>query len=318
MLWYIIIINMIWLILIVIIVGYFIVKAINKNTVNNAVIAQQQYLNSPEYKKQAQADMAYWSIVNDTLDYQIWITEAEIKTYNLPDTFTGVTYEDGKESKPKRYTKKEIIEGNKAHIKELKKNLKELKEKYEVKKSEYSGFYPSDINTIRDKYGFTIPFPVSDDGSFLNEDNASSWSMYEDRLNKLKRREWELSKLKNGEDVKKLTLEQATRLFQANKSLNIGLLERELHIDYGEARKLIEEMKQIKIIPDYKKHLSGDALWKEAVKLVLQSQKASTSLLQRELGVGYGEGANLIQRMEDEGIISSADGSKPREVLKQA
>jgi hypothetical protein len=306
---------MVWLILIVIVVGYFIVKAINRNTVNNAVIAQQQYLNSPEYKNQTQADMAYWGYVNDTLDYQIWITEAEIKAYNLPDSFTGVTYDNGKESKPKKYTKKEIIEGNKAEIKNLKKNLKELKEEYEAKKSEYAGYYPSDINTIRDKYDFTVPFPVSDDGSYLNEDNASSWSMYEERLNKLKRRQWELSNLQKGVDVQKLTLEQAAKIFHANKTLSIAMLERELHIDYWEAKKLIEVMKEKGIIPDILKNVD---LWKAAVNLVIETQSASTSLLQRRLRIGYDEAAKLIQKMEDEGIVSSANGTDPRKVLKLA
>lgn len=48
-----------WIIVMIVIVGYFIVRAINRNTSNNAVIAQQQYLSSPEYTKQRQASLDY-------------------------------------------------------------------------------------------------------------------------------------------------------------------------------------------------------------------------------------------------------------------
>jgi len=44
--------------------------------------------------------------------------------------------------------------------------------------------------------------------------------------------------------------------------------------------------------------------------------KASTSLLQRRLRIGYGRAAHLIDRMERDGIVGPADGSKPREILK--
>lgn len=58
-----------------------------------------------------------------------------------------------------------------------------------------------------------------------------------------------------------------------------------------------------------------DNLWKEAVKVVIDNRKASTSLLQRRLRIGYGRAARLIETMEEQGIIGSADGSKARDVL---
>lgn len=61
---------------------------------------------------------------------------------------------------------------------------------------------------------------------------------------------------------------------------------------------------------------SGDeAEFKDAVHVVLEARKASTSLLQRRLRIGYGKAARLIEQMEEQGIISPADGSRPREVL---
>jgi S-DNA-T family DNA segregation ATPase FtsK/SpoIIIE len=60
-----------------------------------------------------------------------------------------------------------------------------------------------------------------------------------------------------------------------------------------------------------------DEVYDEAVRLVVESGKASTSLLQRRLRLGYGRAARLIDLMEKDGIVSAPDGSKPREVLKR-
>ncbi|HWY70852.1 MAG TPA: DNA translocase FtsK [Terriglobales bacterium] len=60
-----------------------------------------------------------------------------------------------------------------------------------------------------------------------------------------------------------------------------------------------------------------DELFEDAVRLVLDFGKASTSLLQRRLRIGYGRAAHLIDLMEREGIVGAADGPKPREVLKR-
>ena len=61
----------------------------------------------------------------------------------------------------------------------------------------------------------------------------------------------------------------------------------------------------------------NDELFEDAVRLVLEFGKASTSLLQRRLRVGYGRAAHLIDLMERDGIVGAADGPKPREVLKR-
>ena len=58
-----------------------------------------------------------------------------------------------------------------------------------------------------------------------------------------------------------------------------------------------------------------DAIFNKAVRLAVESQKVATSLLQRRLSIGYGRAAKLIDRMEEMGIVSPADGNKPRRVL---
>ncbi|QHN05306.1 DNA translocase FtsK [Granulicella sp. WH15] len=59
-----------------------------------------------------------------------------------------------------------------------------------------------------------------------------------------------------------------------------------------------------------------DPMYDDAVRLVFEFGKASTSLLQRRLRVGYGRAAHLIDLMEKDGLVGPADGSKPREILK--
>ncbi len=60
----------------------------------------------------------------------------------------------------------------------------------------------------------------------------------------------------------------------------------------------------------------NDPLFNDAVQLVFSNRKASTSLLQRHLRIGYGRAAHLIDLMERDGLVGPADGSRPREILK--
>jgi S-DNA-T family DNA segregation ATPase FtsK/SpoIIIE len=60
-----------------------------------------------------------------------------------------------------------------------------------------------------------------------------------------------------------------------------------------------------------------DELYQDAVRVVLEAGKASTSLLQRRLRIGYGRAAHLIDLMEEDGLVGAPDGPKPREVLKR-
>ena len=60
-----------------------------------------------------------------------------------------------------------------------------------------------------------------------------------------------------------------------------------------------------------------DPMYRDAVQLVLEMGKASTSTLQRRLRLGYGRAARILDAMEKDGIIGPPDGSRPREVLKR-
>lgn len=60
---------------------------------------------------------------------------------------------------------------------------------------------------------------------------------------------------------------------------------------------------------------SDERTYREAVQLVVENQRASTSWLQRQLRVGYNSAGRLIERMEDEGVVARADHLGRREVL---
>ncbi len=60
-----------------------------------------------------------------------------------------------------------------------------------------------------------------------------------------------------------------------------------------------------------------DPMYEDAVRVVVEMGKASTSTLQRRLRLGYGRAARILDVMQRDGIIGPPDGSKPREVLKR-
>jgi S-DNA-T family DNA segregation ATPase FtsK/SpoIIIE len=58
-----------------------------------------------------------------------------------------------------------------------------------------------------------------------------------------------------------------------------------------------------------------DELYDDARRIVVEMGKASTSVLQRRLRIGYGRAASLLDAMERDGLIGPPDGTKPRELL---
>lgn len=60
---------------------------------------------------------------------------------------------------------------------------------------------------------------------------------------------------------------------------------------------------------------SGD-VYENAKQLVLQTGKASASLIQRRLSIGYARASRILDRLEEDGIIGTAEGAKTRDILK--
>ncbi|MDD5433770.1 MAG: DNA translocase FtsK 4TM domain-containing protein [Candidatus Pacebacteria bacterium] len=78
-----------------------------------------------------------------------------------------------------------------------------------------------------------------------------------------------------------------------------------------------EEVVEYKSVGDQRVGMGApdDELFNEAVEVVVKARKASASLLQRRLRVGYARAARLLDLLEEKGIIGPAEGAKPRDVL---
>jgi S-DNA-T family DNA segregation ATPase FtsK/SpoIIIE len=82
------------------------------------------------------------------------------------------------------------------------------------------------------------------------------------------------------------------------------------HITSNETAK-----QQLVGVPDSKAGTDEDSLYEAAFNLTKESRKASASLFQRRLKVGYARAARLIDLLEENGVVGPADGAKPRKVL---
>ena len=70
-----------------------------------------------------------------------------------------------------------------------------------------------------------------------------------------------------------------------------------------------------KEVKDFDEENDADPFLDEAIETVIETQQASTSFIQRRFKVGYARAGRIIDQMEERGIISGYQGSKPREVL---
>ena len=61
--------------------------------------------------------------------------------------------------------------------------------------------------------------------------------------------------------------------------------------------------------------MDKDSMYDDAVRLVAETRRCSTSWLQRKLGLGYNRAARIVEMMEKQGVIGPANGAKDREVL---
>ena len=78
---------------------------------------------------------------------------------------------------------------------------------------------------------------------------------------------------------------------------------------------LEEEEDNNESIPDFYNENNGDNLYKQAVEIVIRDRKPSTSYVQRVLRIGYNRAANIIEKMEKEGLITAPNHSGKREII---
>jgi S-DNA-T family DNA segregation ATPase FtsK/SpoIIIE len=67
-------------------------------------------------------------------------------------------------------------------------------------------------------------------------------------------------------------------------------------------------------LPGNSNDVAADPLYQEVIAFVRQQGRASVSLVQRRFRIGFNKAARFMEQMEKDGIVSSADGSKPRQV----
>lgn len=101
---------------------------------------------------------------------------------------------------------------------------------------------------------------------------------------------------------------------EINRVTNRVKLTKEPNYDLGITS--LETAKQSLVgVPDSDAGSDEDDLYEAAYKLVRQTRKASASLLQRRLKIGYARAARLIDLLEENGVVGPADGAKPRDIL---
>ncbi|MDD5639802.1 MAG: DNA translocase FtsK 4TM domain-containing protein [Candidatus Pacebacteria bacterium] len=91
-----------------------------------------------------------------------------------------------------------------------------------------------------------------------------------------------------------------------------------IHVGTEEENSLASELTRVMETPEAQMdsfYAKEDPLYEEAKRMIIASRKASTSMLQRRLGVGYARAARLIDILEERGVVGPPDGAKPREVL---
>ena len=101
-----------------------------------------------------------------------------------------------------------------------------------------------------------------------------------------------------------------------------------VYVSDAEIKKLIEFLTKSGVAPQYTEEITNmpvaklkdgvtgqDDLFEEAVRSVVQYDRASASLLQRKLRIGYARAARLLDELEAAGVVGVSDGSKPRDVL---
>ena len=101
-----------------------------------------------------------------------------------------------------------------------------------------------------------------------------------------------------------------------------------VYVSDAEIKNLLEFLTKSGIEPQYTEEVTSmpitkirdtgggeDELFEEAVRAVVQYDRASASLLQRKLRIGYARAARLLDGLEAAGVVGVSDGSKPRDVL---
>jgi S-DNA-T family DNA segregation ATPase FtsK/SpoIIIE len=111
--------------------------------------------------------------------------------------------------------------------------------------------------------------------------------------------------VQDGLDAVMLELEE---LIEGVDAISIGMVAR--FLDVTRSLRAIAAHAGVELA----ENTSDDSFYEDAKRLVIEAGKASTSYLQRKLGVGYARAAHLIDMLEQQGVIDAEHGAKPRRV----
>jgi DNA segregation ATPase FtsK/SpoIIIE-like protein len=211
---------MFWVVVIVIVVGFFIVRAINRNTANNAVIAQQQYLNSPEYSEQLQASLDYEEYMGDITRLDTMITGTRISH--------AMDIAEGK-------TDKKTAMNNKKQLKYFEQQKQLTIQEYQKKREQ------------NDKYGPELPIENIYTKYFweLTEDGYSYLDIYNENLKKLEKLKKRLIVVS---DKNYDPYQEAVSIVIGTGKANTSLLQSRMGIGYQRAELLIKKLEKGGII----------------------------------------------------------------------
>jgi DNA segregation ATPase FtsK/SpoIIIE-like protein len=111
-------------------------------------------------------------------------------------------------------------------------------------------------------------------------------------------------------------VDQHTRTYTkvSNKLESMSAEYKQANSGKAAPEKTLESIEPVKTLVPEKPVLIYDPLLEKAIKVTMSEGKASTSLLQRKLSIGYGRAARIIEKLEERGVISELDGIKARTV----
>jgi S-DNA-T family DNA segregation ATPase FtsK/SpoIIIE len=118
-----------------------------------------------------------------------------------------------------------------------------------------------------------------------------------------------LVKMNGTNDVKRV---QCPFVSEEEVQLVTDMLRQQGEPEYDES---IVQAREAEEEPSQASGVESDPLYDQAVRLVAESGKCSTSWIQRKLGIGYNRAAKIVESMERHGIVGPPNGSKPREIL---
>jgi|GEM_PF-4565862 len=206
---------MIWIIIVIIIVGFFIVRAINNNTTNSALIAHQQYLNSPEYINQEQATLEYLTYVEEVQRLNIMIIGSKISQAI---------------DRAEHPIDKASLKNSTALIEHFENELKSLNDNFAINIKKYPNYKPNSIELSYRTYS-----------NFMTEDGLTSYDLYKRDLNKVDELTVRLSEVTKEQYN---PYDEALDIVRGKGDASPSLLQHRMNIGYTRAKKYIDQMEK--------------------------------------------------------------------------